>query len=495
MREVILAIDEGTTNVKTLLVDVTGEVVGKGAAPLSIHFPAVGEVVQDPMEIIAKVKQAIALALDSAAVDCTVAAVAISNQRESVLLWERSTGAALTDVISWQSRTSEQLCQQLRQDSQFSQAVLESTGLTLDPMFPATKVSLALAELPAGLERARRGDICLGTVNSWLIWHLSGGVFSTDASNASRTQLFNIRDQQWDTAILDRLQIPLQCLPEVAASAQIVGYTTAFGRLAGNVPIAAQIGDSHAALFGHGGFNPGVVKATYGTGSSVMSAMQKQPSVRHEISATIAWQQKAVFYGLEGNITHTGSAIDWVRRMLDVVDVATLCDLAAQADDHHGVYFVPALSGLAAPYWDMTAKGLFSGLNIASGRAELARAAFESVIFQVADVFYVIAEEQTEPLACLSVDGGPTQNDWLMQAQADLLGVTIQRTEVAEVSAIGAAYLAGMAIGWWPDHQALAALPRQLTQFTPNSRRYHYWQERYRGWRAAVEQCRFNADS
>lgn len=495
MQKVILAIDEGTTNVKSLLINTNGEVVGKGASLLTIHHPAPNEVTQDPLEIIEKVKLSLAQALDSVDGEVDIDAVAISNQRESVLLWERSTGKPLTDVISWQSRTSEQLCNELRADEGFSRYVLESTGLTLDPMFPATKVSLALENIPNAIERAQLGEICLGTINSWLIWHLCDGVFITDASNAARTQLYNIRNNQWDLNILKRLNIPLECLPEVVSSAEIVGYSKAFGRLKNNTPIASQIGDSHAALYGHGGFQAGVVKATYGTGSSVMAAMTEKPKVRKEISATIAWQQGDIYYGLEGNITHTGSAIDWVRRMLGVVDMPSMCDLAASADKSHDVYFVPALSGLGAPYWDLEASGLFCGLKSSTSRAEMARSAFESVLYQVADVFNVIAQEQSKPLDRLCVDGGPTQNDWLMQAQADLLGVTIQRSEITEVSALGAGYLAGIAIGWWSNKEALSELSNKVTLFTPREEKYVYWQKRYVGWQTAVSKCRFNGDS
>ncbi|QUX95223.1 glycerol kinase [Marinomonas sp. CT5] len=490
MRKVILAIDEGTTNVKSLLLDPLGKVIGKGSVPLSISHPSVGLVEQDPVEIIEKMKESIALAVGSIAESVQIEAIAISNQRESVLLWERSTGKPLTPVISWQCRRSESLCETLRQDDVFSRYVQQSTGLTLDPMFPATKVSMALQQIPDGHIRAEKGDICIGTINTWMVWNLSNNVFVTDASNASRTQLYNIGKQVWDDAILERLGIPNVALPPVVASSHIVGLTREFGVLQQGIPVASQIGDSHAALFGHGGYKTGVVKATYGTGSSVMAAMLKLPDIRNEISTTIAWDDSTLFYALEGNITHTGSAIDWTRRMLGVENMDAMCQLAAQADIDHSVFFVPALSGLGAPYWDLDATGIFCGLKSATERADLARAAFESVLFQVADVFYVITEELPEVIECLCVDGGPTLNDWLMQAQADLLGVPIRRGGVAEVSAIGAGYLAGLAIGWWNNKEALSALEGDGTLFTPRQGRYDYWQNRYHGWALAVKKCR-----
>lgn len=490
MRKVILAIDEGTTNVKSLLLDPLGKVIGKGSVPLSISHPSVGLVEQDPLEIIEKMKESIALVVGSIAESVQIEAIAISNQRESVLLWERSTGRPLTPVISWQCRRSESLCETLRQDDVFSRYVQQSTGLTLDPMFPATKVSMALQQIPDGHIRAEKGDICIGTINTWMVWNLTNNVFMTDASNASRTQLYNIGKQVWDNTILERLGIPNAALPPVVASSHIVGLTRKFGVLQQGIPVASQIGDSHAALFGHGGYKTGVVKATYGTGSSVMAAMPKLPGIRDEISTTIAWDDSTLFYGLEGNITHTGSAIDWTRRMLGVENMDAMCQLAAQADIDHSVFFVPALSGLGAPYWDLDATGIFCGLKSATERADLARAAFESVLFQVADVFYVIAEELPEAIECLCVDGGPTLNDWLMQAQADLLGVPIRRGGVAEVSAVGAGYLAGLAIGWWNNKEALSAFESDGTLFTPRQGKYDYWQNRYQGWALAVKKCR-----
>jgi glycerol kinase len=499
MHSVILAIDEGTTNVKSLLLDKQGKVIGKGSVPLSISFPSTGLVEQDPLEIIEKMKVSIALAVDSLAQsegtiaeDIEIAAVAISNQRESIVLWERSTGKPLTQVMSWQCRRSESLCETLRQDEAFSRYVQAATGLTLDPMFPATKVSLALQQIPDGHARAERGDICIGTINAWMVWNMTNNVFVTDASNASRTQLYHIGKQVWDETILERLGIAAAALPPVVPSSHIVGLTREFGVLPQGVPVASQIGDSHAALYGHGGYKSGVVKATYGTGSSVMAAMSKLPTIRNEISTTIAWDDSTTFYGLEGNITHTGSAIDWVRRVLGVENMNTMCQLAAQADSDHSVYFVPALSGLGAPYWDLDATGIFCGLKSATERADIARSAFESVLFQVADVFHHIAEELPEKIEYLCVDGGPTLNDWLMQAQADLLGVTIRRGEVTEVSAVGAGYLAGLAIGWWQGKDELAQLANQGHLFTPRLDKYDYWQNRYKEWALAVKKARLS---
>ncbi|WP_421854250.1 FGGY family carbohydrate kinase [Marinomonas sp.] len=493
MRNVILAIDEGTTNVKSLLLNKRGEVIGKGSVALSISHPSAGLVEQDPFEIIEKMKASIALAVNSVADEVVIEAVAISNQRESVVLWETSSGKPLTQVMSWQCRRSESLCEVLRKDDVFSQYVQQATGLILDPMFPATKVSMALQQIPDGHGRAERGEICIGTMNSWMVWNMTANnVFVTDASNASRTQLYNIEKQVWDETILERLGIAAAALPVVVPSSHVVGLTHEFGVLLQGIPIASQIGDSHAALYGHGGYQTGVVKATYGTGSSVMAAMPTLPKIRNEISTTIAWDDSALFYGLEGNITHTGSAIDWARRMLGVEDMETMCQLAAQADVDHSVFFVPALSGLGAPYWDLEATGVFCGLKSATERADIARAAFESVLFQVADVFNLIAEELPEKIEYLSVDGGPTLNDWLMQAQADLLGVTIRRGEVAEVSAVGAGYLAGLAIGWWKNEEELTQLESHSHLFTPRKDKYDYWQNRYQGWALAVKKSRLS---
>jgi len=492
MPSAILTIDEGTTNVKSLLLNRAGKVIAKSSVPLSIHYPSEGVVEQDPYELIEKVKASIDLVLNSTNEPVEIEAVAISNQRESVLVWDRQSGKPLTNVMSWQCRRSESYCNSLRKDTQFSEYVQHSTGLTLDPMFPATKIAMSLHDIPDGHARAGKGEICVGTINTWMIWNMSNQMFVTDVSNASRTQLFNIRECVWDRVILDQLGIPEKVLPRVEPSVKVVARTKPFGLLPAGIPIAAQIGDSHAALYGHGGYEKGVVKATYGTGSSIMAAMSSLPTIRNEVSTTIAWNDSETFYGLEGNITHTGSAIEWTRNILGVQSMEEMCTLASQAHKNHTVFFVPALSGLGAPHWDLEATGIFSGLKSSTHRADIAQSAFESVIFQVADVFHVIRQELGEAIECLCVDGGPTSNDWLMQAQADLLGVQIRRGDTAEVSAIGAAYLAGLAIGWWDKHGLCALLEMSVTLFEPNKDQYDFWQTRYGGWKLAVEKCRLN---
>ncbi len=488
---IILAIDEGTTNAKAIAVDTAGQILAKAAVPLQLDHPKPGWAQQDPLAI----WQAVSLAIEgclSQLVGVRVAGVAISNQRESVLIWERETGAPLTPVVSWQCRRSETFCQALSQLPEAAM-VAERTGLPIDPLFPAAKVHGMLAEIPQGVERAAHGELCVGTIDCWLTWQLSGGQsFSTDFSNAARTQLFNIHSGQWDPDLLALFGIPSLCLPAVLPSAAIHGHTgnTGIIGLSQGVPIVAQIGDSHAALYGQGGDRAGEVKATYGTGSSLMTTVKQASAQSHGLSTTIAWHDGELRYALEGNITHTGSGVAWVSRMLGMTDLACLTEMAQSQPGNQGVYFVPALSGLGAPYWDSQARGLFCGLTDATTPAVLARAGLESVAYQIADVFFAMEQAGHHRLERLRVDGGATSNHWLMQFQADLLQRTLIRNHTAEVSALGAAYLGGKTLGWWQDSQQLAALPREVEYIEPRAQSAEM-QDNYSLWQSAIARARF----
>jgi glycerol kinase len=483
----ILAIDQGTTNTKVLLVGPRGGIVAEGAAPASPTFPRPAWVEQDPMALWDSVLWALeaCLAQPGASVP---AALAITNQRESVLLWERSTGEPLGPVVSWQCRRSGEICQRLRDEGR-EPFLFERTGLTIDPLFSASKARWLLDRLPDGRARAGAGEICFGTVDSWLLWRLTGGrVHRCDVTNASRTQLFDLHTLQWDDELLDVFGLARAMLPEVLPSSAIYGETVALPGLPAGVPIAAAIGDSHAALFGQGGHHPGSIKATYGTGSSLMMPMPRPVRSRRGLSTTVAWGTGRVTYALEGNIAVAGAAVQWVADLLGLDAFGRAADLALEVDDSAGVVLVPAFVGLGAPHWRQDARGILTGLTRGTGAAHVARAALESIAFQVADVFDAMAAEAEVPLARLLADGGASRNDWLMQFQADLLGIPVVRDDAGELSAIGAAHLAGLAVGTWASEAELASLRRSTTTFEPRAPEDDRV-ERREAWRRAVAQC------
>ncbi|WP_376796988.1 FGGY family carbohydrate kinase [Thermogemmatispora sp.] len=482
----ILAIDQGTTNTKALLVDVAGNVLARASRPVGRRYPRPAWVEQDPQELWQSVLEAGAACLEQAGAKAEPVAIAISNQRESVLLWERASGQPLGPCVSWQCQRSRQLCQAL-QDQGLEPLIRERSGLTIDPMFSGTKIRWLLEEQDL-LARAEAGELCAGTIDSWLCWQLSGGAAHVcDMTNASRTQLFNLQRRAWDEELLGLLGVPAAVLPAVEPSASLHAHTVACGAIPAGLPIAALIGDSHAALFGQAGFLPGAVKATYGTGSSLMTPVPEPRLSQSGLSTTIAWAiGERVTYALEGNIYVTGAAVEWLGRFLGLSErdpVGELAALAASVPDSGGLYFVPALSGLGAPYWDKEARGLICGLTQASTLPQLARATVEAIAYQVRAVFDALQAEAGVELQVLLADGGATRNDLLMQFQADIIGKPVLRCESADVSALGAAYLAGLALGLWESEEAIAALPRPRQRFEPllpaeeREARYAGWQE------------------
>lgn len=460
----ILAIDEGTSNAKAVLVNELGQVIARGSRALSISHPQAGFSEQDPLQIWVNTLAAIDECL--AQVDRPVTALAISNQRESVVAWDRQTGEPLSPCISWQCRRSTALCTQLHEQGHEA-TILAKTGLALDPMFSAGKFRWILDNLENGHARAAAGEICLGTVDSWLLWKLSG-VFATDYSNAARTQLFNLHTCAWDPELLGLFAIPAAALAPIQPSAGFFAETKGFGRLPAGVPVMSMIGDSHAALYGQGGFAPGLVKATLGTGSSLMTPMSGPIASTHGLSTTLAWHDgSAPTYGMEGNIVHTGAAVQWASRLVAGESLDALTEQAAQLPDNGGVYFVPALSGLGAPHWKADARGLICGLTEATSGAHILRASLESIGYQIRDVFEAMQQDIGSPLKELWVDGGATRNRWLMQFLADLLQRPVVRSLSPEVSALGAAHLAGRALGVWASDAALVGLERQRERFEP----------------------------
>lgn len=486
---VILALDAGTTNAKAITVDQSGAVLSKGSHALTLQHPRPGWAEQDGEAIYQGVLLALTQALEHRARTLQVNAIAISNQRESILVWDRDTGKALTPVVNWQCRRGSDRLEKIRAVTS-EQTIMALTGLPLDPLFPAAKLGGLLATIPDGIARAEQGALCAGTVDSWLVFRLTAGrAFVTDVANASRTQLFNLNTREWDDHLLTLFQVPRPCLAAILPSAGARGETVAVPGIADGTPICAQIGDSHAALYGHRGFAPGAIKATYGTGSSLMTPIRAARINDKGIVNTVAWDDGEVRLALEGNITHTGAGFNFIVKLLGSADPGRLAASAASLDSNQGVYFVPALAGLGAPYWDAEARGVLSGLTEASTAATLARAALEAIAYQVTDVFQVMEELSGHTLNSLYVDGAPTQNHWLMQFQADLLQRELIISRDQEVSALGAALLAGKALGWWTSHAEMRQLEGDTRSVHPQRPKAEM-EANYHGWKNALRKAR-----
>jgi glycerol kinase len=466
--KLILAVDQGTTNTKALLIDSAGVIRARASRSLSISFPQPGWVEQDALALWASVVETAGECIAQATA-AELAAVGISNQRESAVVWDRRTGQPLGPCIVWQCRRTSEFCDGLRTRG-LEDCIRRRSGLPVDPLFSASKIRWLLSHIPDGLRRAEAGELCAGTVDSWLLWNLTGSkVHATDVSNASRTQLLALAACDWDRDLLAAFEIPAACLPEVRPSSYIFGTTAGRGELPAGVPVASLIGDSHAALFGHAAFAPGSVKATYGTGSSLMSPLEQPVESRHGLSTTVAWAESGrVRYALEGNITNTGGAVQWLSEFLGLKGGSEeAAALAAGVPDSAAAYLVPAFAGLGAPHWDAGARGLLCGLTRGTTAAHAARAAVDSIAYQVHDVLDALRQDAGVPLPALFADGGASRNDRLMQFQADLAGCPVIRSGSADLSAIGAAWLAGLAAGYWKSREELEALPRPTTRFEP----------------------------
>ena len=464
----VLAIDQGTTNTKALLVDRAGSIRSRASRPLAIAFPHPGWVEQDARELWSSVTEAIDDCLTQAGLPA-VDAVGVTNQRESVVVWDRKTGKPAGPCITWQCRRTAPFCEELTARG-LSVQIRQSTGLPVDPLFSASKARWLIGQARDGPARAAAGELCVGTVDSWLLWNLTGGkAHATDASNASRTQLLNLRRCEWDDELLSVFEVPRKCLPEVKPSSGSFGLTSAAGLLPAGLPVASLVGDSHAALFGHAAFHPGAVKATYGTGSSLMSPTAAPMLSAHGLSTTVAWWRGGeVRYALEGNITNTGGSVQWLAGLLGLSGGAeAVAALAAETGDSGGVYVVPAFAGLGAPHWDAGARGLIYGLTRGSSAAHVAKATIDSIAYQIADVFGALQLDAALEHPALFADGGASRNDGLMQFQADILGYPVIRNSSTDLSAIGAAWMAGLATGYWSSLDELETLPRDVFRFEP----------------------------
>jgi len=455
----VLALDQGTTSSRAVLFDRLGHVCGIASQEFKQIFPQPGWVEHDPREILESQLQVVRRVFwEKGASTGEIAAIGVTNQRETTILWDRLSGKPVYNAIVWQCRRTAHFCETLRAEG-WAETIRAKTGLVLDAYFSATKIKWILDNVPGLRQRAERGEILFGTVDSWLIWNLTGGkVHATDYSNASRTMLFNIHRLEWDQEILRRLDIPAAILPRVLPSGGLFGTAEA-GLFGAALPIAGCIGDQQAALFGHCCFESGMAKNTYGTGCFLlMHTGEKACPSANGLLTTIAWGAEGrVEYALEGSIFMAGAAVQWLRDQLGIIREAAETEaLARSVEDTGGVYLVPAFAGLGAPYWDMYARGTVVGMTRGSGRAHLVRATLEAIAYQSRDVLDLMARESAIPIRRLKVDGGAVQNSFLMQFQADLLGVAVEKPAVTETTALGAALLAGLAVGFWPSRQEAA---------------------------------------
>jgi glycerol kinase len=467
-RSYILALDQGTTNTKALALDEDGRVAARHSVPTPIAYPRPGWVEQSGLEIWRTTTEAIEGCLAGLPEPASIASLGVSNQRESVLLWRRRTGETIGPCVTWQCRRSADRIDAIR-SPEVEETVVAKTGLGLDPLFPAAKIGWLLDAHSEARALAEQGDLCAGTVDSWLLFNLTGGqTHATDAGNASRTQLFDINAQSWNEELCALFGAPVTILPRVEDSDARFGSTARVGRLAAGIPIRAMMGDSHAALFGHGVRAPGAVKATYGTGSSLMTLTDAPLRSRSGLSTTIAWRRSGrVSYALEGNISVSAQAAAWIAALMGLPDVEALTALAASAAGGDEVCFVPALAGLGAPHWKDRARAALTGLSLATTRADVARAALEAIAHQICDVFGGMERDLGGALSMLSVDGGATRNDFLMQLQADLLGRPVQRLKILELSAFGAGALAGLSTGFLDEATIEARLSEAVDVITP----------------------------
>ena len=495
-RRFVLALDQGTTGSTALVVDPDGTVRARGYAELPQHFPQPGWVEHEPAQIWATTGRALGQAMAASGIaPAEIAAVGITNQRETAVLWERASGRPIGNAIVWQCRRTAALCDRLRAEG-VEPEIRRKTGLVLDPYFSGTKIRWMLDHDPTLRPRAERGELCFGTVDSWLLWQLTGGrVHATDPSNASRTLCYDIHALAWDEGLCRILGVPMALLPVVKPSAGVFGETVA-GPLPAGIPVTGIAGDQQAALFGQACVEPGMAKNTYGTGCfALLNTGARVVASAEGLLTTVAWTvEGATAYALEGAVFIAGAAVQWLRDGLGIIGQAAETEaLARSVADTGGVYLVPAFVGLGAPYWDPYARGTLVGITRGTTRAHVARAALEAIAYQSRDVLDTMKRESGVPLSTLRVDGGAAANDFLCQFQADVLGVDVLRPSVTETTGLGAAYLAGVGAGFWKSRELGGRwkLERRFTPAMSSAAR----EAGYAGWRRAVERARGWVDS
>ena len=451
-KKFILALDQGTTSSRAIVFDHNGHIKSVAQKEFTQYFPQPGWVEHNPNEIWSSQASVIAEAISAIDINgLDIAGIGITNQRETTIVWDIDTEEPIYNAIVWQDRRTSEYCDELKAQG-LTEKIHEKTGLIIDAYFSGTKIKWILDNVPGARKRAEMGKLRFGNVDSWLVWRLTRGeIHVTDVTNASRTMLFNIKDLKWDEELLKLLDIPMSMMPEVKSSSEIYGHTktTIFAH---EVPISGIAGDQQAALFGQMCIEPGSIKNTYGTGCFVMLNTGSKPVLsKNNLLTTIAWKiGDKITYALEGSIYVGGSVVQWLRDGLGFITSSSeIEDLASTVPDSGGVYFVPALTGLAAPYWDQYARGTIIGITRGTTRAHIARAALDGIAFQTYDIALAMAKDMDAPPMELKVDGGASRNNLLMQHQADLLGITVVRPKITETTALGAAYLAGLAVGFW----------------------------------------------
>ncbi|MCU5681484.1 glycerol kinase GlpK [Bacillus wiedmannii] len=490
MKKYILSLDQGTTSSRAILFNKKGEIVHSAQKEFTQHFPKPGWVEHNAQEIWGSILAVIATCLSEADVKPEqIAGIGITNQRETAVVWDKTTGKPIYNAIVWQSRQTVEICDELKEKG-YSEMVREKTGLLIDAYFSGTKVKWILDNVEGAREKAENGDLLFGTIDTWLVWKLSGGkAHVTDYSNASRTLMFNIHDLQWDDELLDMLTVPKSMLPEVRPSSEIYGETIDYHFFGQNIPIAGVAGDQQAALFGQACFGEGMAKNTYGTGCfMLMNTGEKAVASEHGLLTTIAWGiDGKVNYALEGSIFVAGSAIQWLRdgmRMFkDASESEVYANRVASTD---GVYVVPAFVGLGTPYWDSEVRGAMFGVTRGTTKEHFIRATLESLAYQTKDVLCAMEADSGIELKTLRVDGGAVKNNFLMKFQSDILDVPVERPVINETTALGAAYLAGLAVGYWKNQDEIKEQWHMDKRFEPTMEA-ETSEELYAGWKKAIE--------
>lgn len=488
----ILALDQGTTSSRAILFGPEGQPICTAQKEYRQYYPQPGWVEQDAAEIWQSQIEVAREALAKQGISAEdIAAIGVTNQRETTILWDRRSGRPICPAIGWQCRRTADLCDSLKEQG-WEERIRAKTGLPIDAYFSATKIRWALRNIPEAAKLAENGNLLFGTVDTWLIWNLTGGrVHATDYSNASRTMLFNIHTLEWDKEILGLLEIPENILPEARPSSGLFGHTIP-ALLGGEIPISGAAGDQQAALFGQACFSPGTAKNTYGTGCFLLMNTGERPvASKNGLIATIAWGLDGkITYALEGSVFVAGAAIQWLRDGLGLISSAAETEgLCRSVADCRGIYFVPAFAGLGAPYWDPYARGIITGLDRGAERAHIVRAAVESMAYQTCDVLRAMEQDSGLPLAELRADGGAAANGFLLQFQADITGVPVLRPSTLETTALGAAYLAGLAAGYWQDIAEIRRNWQVAQAFSPAVSK-EAADRLEAGWRQAVRQAR-----
>lgn len=489
-----MAIDQGTTSSRAIIFDHDGNKVAISQQEFPQYFPQPGWVEHDPLEIWDSVQSVISnVMIKSQIKPYKIAAIGITNQRETTVIWDRHTGKPIYNAIVWQSKQTSDIAEQLIKDG-YKDMIHKKTGLVIDSYFAATKIKWILDHVPGAREKAAKGDLMFGTIDTWLLWNLSGRrVHATDVTNASRTMLFNIHTLDWDQDILDLLGIPQSLLPEVKPSSAIYGYTGDYHFYGVQIPIAGIAGDQQAALFGQAAYDKGSIKNTYGTGAFIVMNTGLEPTLSDNgLLTTIAYGLDGqTHYALEGSIFVAGSAVQWLRDGLKMFNKASESEqMAVDAKTTGGVYVVPAFTGLGAPYWDQEVRGAMFGLTRGTERGHIIRATLEAIAYQTKDVVDTMVKDTQLPLTALTVNGGASRNNFMMQFQADILQTPIKRAAMEETTALGAAFLAGLAVDFWEDQDELRKLSRIGDQFDPQMDSQEA-ADLYRGWQRAIAAAQF----